>query len=109
MAGGTQTHQARSAVLRVRHTLIRRCGVRICPSANRPEVFALQGNVRKLGTRWRVSMQFFDSMTQKIADSEKHDFVREDVFEVQDEAERSVTLNVAQHLSSLGAVERDPE
>jgi TolB-like protein/Flp pilus assembly protein TadD len=50
----------------------------------------LQGSVQKLGTHWRVSMQLFDSLTQKIAYSEKHDFVREDVFEVQDEIGRRV-------------------
>jgi eukaryotic-like serine/threonine-protein kinase len=50
----------------------------------------LQGNVQKLGARWRVSIQLFDGMTQKIAYSEKHDFVREDVFEVQDEIGRRV-------------------
>jgi eukaryotic-like serine/threonine-protein kinase len=50
----------------------------------------LQGNVQKLGARWRVSIQLFDSMTQKIAYAEKHDFVREDVFEVQDEIGRRV-------------------
>jgi TolB-like protein/predicted Ser/Thr protein kinase len=50
----------------------------------------LQGNVQKLGSHWRVSMQLFDGMTQKIAYSEKHDFVRENVFEVQDEIGRRV-------------------
>jgi serine/threonine protein kinase/Flp pilus assembly protein TadD len=50
----------------------------------------LQGNVQRLGSHWRVSMQLFDGMTQKIAYSEKHDFVREDVFEVQDEIGRRV-------------------
>ena len=50
----------------------------------------LQGNVQKLGMHWRVSMQLFDSLTQKIAYSEKHDFVRENVFEVQDEIGRRV-------------------
>ncbi len=50
----------------------------------------LQGNVQKLGTHWRVSMQLFDGMTQTVAYSEKHDFVRENVFEVQDEIGRRV-------------------
>ncbi len=50
----------------------------------------LQGNVQKHGARWRVSTQLFDSTTQKITYSEKHDFVREDVFEVQDEIGRRV-------------------
>jgi serine/threonine protein kinase len=45
----------------------------------------LQGNVQKLGTHWRVSLQLFDCMTHKTSLSEKHDFVMEDVFEVQDQ------------------------
>jgi TolB-like protein len=54
----------------------------------------LQGNVQKMGARWRVSMQLFDGMTQKIAFSEKHDFVREDVFEVQDDIGRQVVKSL---------------
>jgi serine/threonine protein kinase len=50
----------------------------------------LQGNVQKHGSHWRVSMQLFDSMTQKIAYAEKHDFVLENVFDVQDEIGRRV-------------------
>ncbi len=50
----------------------------------------LQGNVQKLGASWRVSIQLFDGMTQKISFSEKHDFVMEAVFEVQDEIGRRV-------------------
>lgn len=50
----------------------------------------LQGNVQKQGPHWRVSMQLFDGMTQKISFSEKHDFVMEGVFEVQDEIGRRV-------------------
>jgi len=45
----------------------------------------LQGNVQKMGPHWRVSMQLFDGMTQKICFSEKRDFEMENVFEVQDE------------------------
>jgi serine/threonine-protein kinase len=50
----------------------------------------LQGSVQKAGTRWRVSLQLFDGSAQKIAFSEKYDFVMEDVFEVQDEIGRRV-------------------
>lgn len=52
--------------------------------------YALQGNVQRLGAQWRVSMHLFDATTQKIAFFEKHDFAREDVFEVQDEIGRRV-------------------
>ena len=50
----------------------------------------LQGNVQKLGTQWRVSIQIFDAATQKITFSEKHDFRLESVFDVQDEIGRRV-------------------
>jgi len=50
----------------------------------------LQGSVQKQGAHWRVSTQLFDSRTLKIVYAEKHDFVRENVFEVQDEIGRRV-------------------
>jgi serine/threonine protein kinase len=50
----------------------------------------LQGNVQKVGTHWRVSIQLFDGLSQKNALSEKHDFVMENVFDVQDEIGRRV-------------------
>jgi DNA-binding winged helix-turn-helix (wHTH) protein/tetratricopeptide (TPR) repeat protein len=52
--------------------------------------YVLQGNVQRLGVQWRVSMHLFDATTQKITFSEKHDFVLEDIFEVQDEIGRRV-------------------
>jgi serine/threonine protein kinase/tetratricopeptide (TPR) repeat protein len=54
----------------------------------------LQGNVQKLGTQWRVSLQLFDAATQRITFSEKHDFRLEDVFEVQDEIGRRVMTSL---------------
>jgi DNA-binding SARP family transcriptional activator len=50
----------------------------------------LQGTVQKLGPHWRVSIRLFDATTQKITLSEKHDFVLESAFEVQDEIGRRV-------------------
>jgi serine/threonine protein kinase/Tfp pilus assembly protein PilF len=50
----------------------------------------LQGNVQKLGARWRVSLQLYDGTAQKISYSEKHDFTLENVFDVQDEVGRRV-------------------
>jgi serine/threonine protein kinase/tetratricopeptide (TPR) repeat protein len=47
--------------------------------------YVLQANIQKLGTHWRVSVQLFDSAAQRVVFSEKYDFTREDVFEVQDE------------------------
>ena len=50
----------------------------------------LQGTVQQLGSHWRVSIQLFDATTHKITLSEKHDFMLDDVFEVQDEIGRRV-------------------
>ncbi len=50
----------------------------------------LQGTVQKLGSHWRVSIQLFDATTHQITLSEKHDFMLDDVFEVQDEIGRRV-------------------
>jgi len=50
----------------------------------------LQGNVQKLGTRWRVSLHLFDAMMQKNISSEQHDFIMDNVFDVQDEIGRQV-------------------
>jgi serine/threonine protein kinase len=58
----------------------------------------LQGSVQKQGDHWRVSTQLFDSRTQKIAYSEKHDFVMENVFEVQDEIGRKVVESLQSRL-----------
>jgi non-specific serine/threonine protein kinase len=58
----------------------------------------LQGSVQKQGHHWRVSTQLFDSRAQKIAYSEKHDFVMENVFEVQDEIGRKVVESLQSRL-----------
>jgi TolB-like protein/predicted Ser/Thr protein kinase len=50
----------------------------------------LQGRVQKLAARWRVSLQLFDAVIQKIAYSENHDFMLENVFDLQDEVGRRV-------------------
>ncbi len=67
----------------------------------------LQGNVQKHGTHWRVSTQLFDSTTQKIAYSEKHDFVRESVFEVQDEIGRRVVESLQTRFPRAAPKARD--
>ena len=74
----------------------------------------LQGNVQKLGTHWRVSIQLFDGMAQMVAYSEKHDFVRENVFEVQDEIGRRVVESLQTRFprtvpSSRDRYSSDPE
>jgi eukaryotic-like serine/threonine-protein kinase len=67
----------------------------------------LQGNVQKQGPHWRVSMQLFDGMTQKISFSEKHDFIMEDVFEVQDEIGRRVVESLRTRFPGRAPKSRD--
>jgi serine/threonine protein kinase len=67
----------------------------------------LQGSVQRLGSHWRVSVQLFDSMTQKISYSEKHDFVRENVFEVQDEIGRRVVEALERRFHRAAPKSRD--
>jgi TolB-like protein len=50
----------------------------------------LQGTVQKLGDDWRVSIQLFDAATARILVSEKYDFMRLNLFDVQDEVARRV-------------------
>jgi eukaryotic-like serine/threonine-protein kinase len=74
----------------------------------------LQGNVQKMGARWRVSIQLFDGKAQKIAFSEKHDFEMEHVFEVQDEIGRWAVESLQSRFSravpkSRDRYSRDPE
>jgi DNA-binding winged helix-turn-helix (wHTH) protein len=47
--------------------------------------YVMHGNIQKVGTQWRVSIQVFDAEARKIAFTEKYDFHLENVFEVQDQ------------------------
>jgi TolB-like protein/Tfp pilus assembly protein PilF len=67
----------------------------------------LQGTVQHLGARWRVTLQLFDGMTQKIAFSEKHDLAMEDVFDVQDEIGRRVVASLQSRFSPAVGKSRD--
>ncbi len=67
----------------------------------------LQGNVQKIGALWRVSIQIFDSTTQKISFSEKHDFKMENVFELQDEIGRRVVESLKTRFSLTLPKSRD--
>ncbi len=60
--------------------------------------YSLQGNVQKLGTEWRVSVQLFDMNAQRITFSERHDFRMENVFEVQDEIGRKIAESLQSRL-----------
>jgi DNA-binding SARP family transcriptional activator/TolB-like protein len=68
---------------------------------------ALQGTVQRLGSRWRVSIQLFDATTHKITLSEKHDFMLDGVFEVQDEIGRRVVESLHRRFPSTVPKSRD--
>jgi TolB-like protein/predicted Ser/Thr protein kinase len=67
----------------------------------------LQGNVQKLGAHWRVSMQLFDAMTQKISFSEQLDFELSNVFDVQDEIGRHVVDSLRRRFPTAAPKSRD--
>jgi len=67
----------------------------------------LQGNVQKLGSRWRVTMHLFDAMMQKRISSEQYDFALEDVFEVQDEIGRQVLASLRKRFPTAVKKSRD--
>jgi eukaryotic-like serine/threonine-protein kinase len=67
----------------------------------------LQGNVQKLGRRWRVSLQLFDAAAEKITYSAKHDFTLENVFDVQDEVGRRVVEAIHSRFAPAAPKSRD--
>jgi TolB-like protein len=67
----------------------------------------LQGNVQKIGSRWRVSMHLFDAMMQKSISSEQYDFALDDVFEVQDEIGRQVVESLRKRFPPAVPKSRD--
>jgi tetratricopeptide (TPR) repeat protein len=67
----------------------------------------LQGSVQKQGSHWRVSTQLYDNRTQKIAYAQRHDFVHEDVFQVQDEIARRVLESLQMRLKQAVPKSRD--
>ena len=67
----------------------------------------LQGNVQKLGSRWRVSMHLFDAMIQKNISSEQYDFALDDVFDVQDHIGRQVIESLRKRFPTAISKSRD--
>lgn len=63
--------------------------------------YVLQGNIQKIGTRWRVSIQLLDTRLRKIVLSEKYDFDLVDVFEVQDKIGQQVAESLQQRFQPV--------
>jgi serine/threonine protein kinase/Tfp pilus assembly protein PilF len=55
----------------------------------------LQGNIQRLGSHWRVSVQLFDSHVKKIIFAEKYDFTLQGIFEIQDEISKRLAKALA--------------
>lgn len=75
---------------------------------------ALQGTVQQFGEQWRVSIQLYDAATNRIILSEKHDFIMDGMFEVQDEIGRRVVESLHRRFpatvpTSRARYTRDPE
>jgi non-specific serine/threonine protein kinase len=56
----------------------------------------LQGNIQRLGQRWRVTLQLYDANARKTVFATKLDFNLVDVFEIQDQ----ISQRVAESLSA---------
>jgi serine/threonine-protein kinase len=67
----------------------------------------LQGNIQRAGAHWRVSIQLFDSATQRLVLSENQDFQRDSVFEVQDEIGRRVVSSLPSRFRVAAPKSRD--
>jgi TolB-like protein len=62
--------------------------------------YVLEGSVRKMGNRVRVTAQLIDAMTGGHAWAERYDRDIEDIFAVQDEITREVVVALDIHLST---------
>ena len=60
--------------------------------------YVLQGNILKLGTQWRVSIQLYDAESRKMVFSQKYDFTQSNVFEIQDEIGARVASSLERKL-----------
>jgi serine/threonine protein kinase/Flp pilus assembly protein TadD len=63
--------------------------------------YVLQGNIQKIGTHWRVSIQLLDTQSRKTELSERYDFDLNDVFEVQDNIGKQVAESLQQRFGAL--------
>jgi len=62
--------------------------------------YVLQGNILKLGTQWRVSIQLYDAESRKMVFSQKYDFTQSNVFEIQDEIAARVAASLERRLGA---------
>ena len=63
-------------------------------------LYVLEGSVRKIGDRIRITAQLIEALTGSHIWAERYDHVLTDVFEVQDEVTRSITAAIPGHLAT---------
>lgn len=69
--------------------------------------YVLQGNIQKLGPRWRVSIQLVEAESRKIIVSDRYDLTLDDIFDVQDEIGRRVAGSLEARLQTAEFRARD--
>lgn len=69
--------------------------------------YVLQGNIQKIGSRWRVTLQLYDAVTRQTVLANKLDFNLEDVFEVQDRICQRVADSLSGNFRSKPTKARD--
>ena len=67
----------------------------------------LQGNIQKLGSRWRVTLQLHDATAGRTVFTSKYDFNLEDVFEIQDQICQCVADSLSGEFLSAAPRMRD--
>lgn len=60
--------------------------------------YVLQGNIQKLASQWRVSIQLVDAERRRIVVSETYNLTLDNIFEVQDEIGRRVASSLEARL-----------
>ncbi len=67
----------------------------------------LQGNIQKLGSRWRVTLQLHDATAGRTVFTSKYDFNLEDVFDIQDQICQCVADSLSGEFLSAAPRMRD--
>jgi TolB-like protein len=67
----------------------------------------LQGNIQKLGQRWRVTLQLYDADARKTVFASKLDFSLADIFDIQDQISERVAESLSAKFRSRPAKARD--
>ena len=72
--------------------------------------FVVMGGIRSSGSRIRINVELIDATSGSVLWSQKYDRVMEDVFDIQDQIVRAITIRLLGEieLNSLGRAKRKP-